>query len=66
MWEHRFRIVVEGKLGEAALEAFDGMEIQFADGQTSMVADLDQASLYGVLQRINALALELVSVTRED
>jgi hypothetical protein len=66
MREHRFRIVVEGMLGEAILEAFDGMKSQFADGQTSLVADLDQASLYGVLQRVYTFGLELISVTRED
>jgi hypothetical protein len=62
---HRYCITVTGKLGEASLAAFEGMKVTFDAGRTVLVADLDQASLYGVLQRIYTLALELVSVVRE-
>lgn len=66
MRDHRYHIVVIGKLGQAALEAFDGMKVHYVAGRTTLVADLDQASLYGVLHRLYALALELISVTRVD
>jgi hypothetical protein len=61
----RYRITVKGKLGEASVVAFEGMKVTYEAGRTVLVADLDQSSLYGVLQRIYTLALELVSVMPE-
>ena len=65
MHVHRYLITVKGKLGEASLVAFDGMKVTYDAGRTVIVAELDQAALYGVLQRIFSLAFELVSVVRE-
>lgn len=65
MHAHRYFITVKGKLGEASLAAFDGMKVTYDAGRTVLVADLDQAALYGVLQRIYTLTLELVSVVRD-
>ena len=65
MHVHCYRITVKGKLGEASVVAFEGMKVTYDAGRTVLVADLDQASLYGVLQRIHTLALELVSVVQE-
>jgi len=46
------------------LKAFEGMEIDSAGGRTAIVGTIeDQAQLQGVLERIVALGLELVSVT---
>ena len=49
-----------------ACEAFEGFEIEQVRGDTVLRAELDQAALQGALNRVFALALELVDVTRED
>lgn len=64
MHEHRYRIVVADGLGEVARSAFEGLKIEPAGSDTAMIGDLDQAALYGVLNRINALNLELVELVR--
>jgi hypothetical protein len=59
----RYRIVVEGRLGERFADAFDGMTMSSANGRTVLEGDLsDQAQLFGVLERIRDLTLRLVSV----
>jgi ABC-type enterobactin transport system permease subunit len=63
---HRYRIVVSGVLGAAACEAFEGFKIEQVRGDTVLRAELDQAALHGALNRVFALALELVDLTRED
>jgi hypothetical protein len=66
---HRYRIVVSGVLGAAACEAFEAFEafkIEQVRGDTVLRAELDQAALQGALNRVFALALELVDLTRED
>jgi hypothetical protein len=62
---HLFRISVAGHLGRLGREAFAGMEIVYANGRTDLVGELDQAALFGLLARVQALALELVEVRRE-
>jgi hypothetical protein len=54
-----------GRLGAVSMTAFDGMQMSYDGGQTVLIADLDQAALYDVVQRVYARALELVSVMRE-
>ena len=63
---HRYRIVVSGVLGAVACEAFEGFKIEQVRGDTVLRAELDQAALQGALNRVFALALELVDVARED
>lgn len=59
-----YRFVVQGELGPRFSKAFEGMEIDSAGGRTAIVGTIeDQAQLQGVLERIVALGLELVSVT---
>ena len=65
MGPHGYRISVAGHLGPAAREAFDGLEIVCAEGRSDVVGELDQAALFGLLARVQALALELVAVQRE-
>lgn len=61
--DRRYRIVVRGGLGERFDSAFDGMTVCAADGVTSLEGDLrDQSALFGVLDRVRDLGLELVSV----
>lgn len=63
----RYRLVVEGELSSRYTTVFEGMRLECAQGRTAIVGTLsDQAHLQGLLQRIAALGLTLVSVDRED
>jgi hypothetical protein len=62
--EHRYRIVVSGGLGDIARQAFEGLKIEPDGENTALMGDLDQAALYGALNRISSLGLELVEVVR--
>jgi hypothetical protein len=63
---HRYCILIAGHLGPLADDAFGGMEIVCADGRTSLLGELDQAALFGLLGTVQALALELVEVRRAE
>ena len=64
MGTHRYRITVAGDLGRVAREVFEDFTIEADGTHTSLVADLDQAALYGALHRIQSLGLELVELKR--
>ena len=64
MGKHRYQITVDGGLGEAGRELFEGFKIEPYGQGTMLVADLDQAALFGALNRIQALGLELVELIR--
>ncbi|MFY9776094.1 MAG: hypothetical protein WAK28_16155 [Trebonia sp.] len=64
MHSHRYRITVEGALGRVGCAAFEEFSIVSNDGHTSLIADLDQAALYGALIRIQSLGLELMELVR--
>ena len=66
MRTHRYQIAIGGGLGELGREAFADFKIEYADGNTLLAGDLDQAALYSVLSRILALGLELVALSRLD
>lgn len=59
-----YRITVRGRLSEGVVgSAFDGMRIEPGAGQTSLIGPLiDQAHLFGVLDRLRDFGLELVGV----
>lgn len=58
-----YRISVRGRLTDQLGSAFEGMALEPGTGQTALVGDiLDQSHLYGVLDKIRNLGLELVSV----
>jgi hypothetical protein len=61
---HRCRITISGKLGEIGLEAFGDFRVEPYGAHTVMVGDLDQAALYGALNRILMLGFELVELAR--
>jgi hypothetical protein len=59
----RYEIVVRGRLSSRYERAFDGATLLPCHGQTTLRADLvDQAQLYGLLNRLRDLGIELVSV----
>jgi hypothetical protein len=58
-----YRIVVRGELSARYAAAFEGMEIEAASGRTTLTGEvIDPPHLHGILDRINGLGLELVSV----
>lgn len=60
-----YRIVVGTELSERFAPAFEGMKVRIAGGRTIIEGEvIDQSHLHGILDRTNALGLELVSVQR--
>ena len=61
---HRYRITIGGALGEAGREAFSDFLIEVDGSKTMLTGQLDQAGLYGALNRVQSLGLELVGLSR--
>ena len=61
---YQYRITIAGGLGEVGREAFADLLIEPNGTNTVLIGDLDQAALYGTLNRILALGLELVELSR--
>ena len=58
-----YRIVMRSELSDSYASAFDGMHMETRDGQTILTGEVkDQPHLFGILDRINGLGLELLSV----
>jgi hypothetical protein len=58
-----YRIVVRSELGERYASAFEGMRMESKEGRTILTGELkDQPHLFGVLNRLNGLGLQLLSV----
>jgi hypothetical protein len=58
-----YRIVVRSELSDTYAVAFEGMEMEAQEGNTVLTGEIiDQPHLYGILERINGLGLELLSV----
>jgi len=58
-----YRIVVRGELSDRYAVAFEGMHIETKDGRTILTGQVtDQPHLFGILNRVNSLGLELLSV----
>jgi hypothetical protein len=58
-----YRIVVRSELGDRYASAFEGMRMESKDGRTILTGELkNQPHLFGVLDRLNGLGLELLSV----
>jgi hypothetical protein len=58
-----YRIVVNGSLSDRFASAFAGMAIEAGNGQTAIVGVVsDQSHLFGILERIRSLGLELLRV----
>jgi hypothetical protein len=66
MRPHRYRIIVSGRLGEITREVFEELCLEFDGPNTGLTGELDQAALYGVLNRIPAFGLGLLALSRLD
>ena len=64
MRTHRYRIIVAGGLSEIGREAFSDFRIEANGTNTALIRDLDQAALYGTLNRILSLGFELIELRR--
>ena len=64
MRTHRYRITIAGSLDEMGREAFPDFVVEANGTNTVLIGDLDQAALHGTLNRIQALGLELVELSR--
>ena len=64
MRTHRYRIIVAGGLGEIGQKAFSDFRIEANGTNTALIRDLDQAALYGALNRILSLGFELIELCR--
>ena len=61
----QYEIRIRGRVSEALLEDFGGLEQSTEKVETVLHGPVvDQAALHGLLQRIEALGLELVEVRR--
>ena len=59
----RYRIVVRGRLSPGFGAAFEGITLELLPGATALEGNFtDQAQLYGILERLRNLGIELVSV----
>ena len=60
--QKRYEIRIVGDLDAKTAEAFAGLDLS-SDGKVTMLnAELDQAGLHGLLERIRSLGLELLDV----
>ena len=58
-----YRICVRGQLSQRLATAFDGMSLEPGVAHTSLVGEVrDQSQLFGLLDRVRDLGLELVCV----
>jgi hypothetical protein len=57
-----YRICVRGHISERLAPAFEGMLLHAADGDTEITGEIrDQSQLYGLLDRVRDLGLDLIS-----
>lgn len=64
MHTYCYRIVISGELSETGHEELADFRIECHGTNTVLVGDLDQAALFGTLNRIRALGLELADLKR--
>jgi hypothetical protein len=60
-----YEIHIRGRVGEELTAAFEGLQADVQPVETVLHGEIaDQAALHGVLDRVQALGLELVEVRR--
>jgi hypothetical protein len=63
----RYEIRVKGNIGEPLLDSFEGLEAHVGPAETILTGPVtDQPALHGILDRIQALGLELIEIRRVD
>ncbi|MFY9864354.1 MAG: hypothetical protein WBF20_03485 [Trebonia sp.] len=61
-----YRIAVRGRLTGRLASAFEGFALEPGNQQSVLVGEIrDQAHLYGTLDRVRDLGLELISVAED-
>lgn len=60
----RYDIRVSGPWDERVDELLAGLEVRDVGDSRVLTADLDQAALHGLLERVRVLGLELIEVRR--
>ena len=59
----QYELVIRGEVGDRFGAAFEGMRLERAGGTTTIAGEVrDQAQLHGLIERVQELGLELVSV----
>ena len=62
----RYRIAVRGRLSGRLASAFEGFALEPGHEYSVLAGEIrDQAHLYGILDRVRDLGLELVSVEKD-
>ena len=63
-----YYVVVNGRLDERWLGWFEGHTVSYLDNGTTLIVltNVDQPALFGVLNRIRDLGLELISVQKDN
>lgn len=65
MPEATYEIRIKGRVSQALLDSFAGLESDLEPVETVLHGPIrDQAELHGVIDRIQALGLELIEVRR--
>ena len=60
-----YEIRIKGRVSRALLDSFDGLDSDLEPVETVLHGPIkDQAELHGVIDRIQALGLELIEVRR--
>jgi hypothetical protein len=58
-----YQLVIRGELDERFGHLFEGMQMEFAEGTTVLAGQVrDQAKLHSLIDQIEDLGLELVSI----
>jgi hypothetical protein len=58
-----YRIVARSELSDRYASGFEGMRMETRDGRTILTGEVvDQPQLFGILDRIHGMGLELLSV----
>lgn len=60
----RYEICIDGRLDEAAVRAFDGLDVTSCGTVTIIAGEWDQAALHGMLEQIRVLGLDLLEARR--
>jgi hypothetical protein len=63
---HHYRIIISGRPDKLTRAIFEDLCVEDDGANTGLTGELDQAALYGVLNRILAFGLELVALSRLD